>query len=221
MQTVVIADDHALHRKAYRNYIESTGNYVVIAEATDGLQLLFTLQQLTALPNIAFIDLKMPIIDGIAAIDIINYLYPTIKCVGFSQYTQPNIIVDVLMAGAKGFLQKGFEEEIENLYNALQKEEIFVTSNQRNALQFYKECFKCSQVINPAIGTLTKKEILFLKLIANGLSYEDISKLLFISISTLNNHQANIKHKTGFADKQQQTLFAQQSGIAKSLRFNN
>ncbi len=221
MQTVVIADDHALHRKAYRNYIESTGNYVVIAEATDGLQLLFTLQQLTALPNIAFIDLKMPIIDGIAAIDIINYLYPTIKCVGFSQYTQPNIIVDVLMAGVKGFLQKGFEEEIENLYNALQKEEIFVTSNQRNALQFFKECFKCSQVINPAISALTKKEILFLKLIANGLSYEDISKLLFISISTLNNHQANIKHKTGFADKQQQTLFAQQSGIAKSLRFNN
>ena len=219
MQTVVIADDHALVRKAYKMNIEQLGNYAVVAEAENGLVLLQVLQQLSQLPDIAFIDLRMPVIDGVATIDIISFLHPSIKCIGISQYSQPNIVVDTLFAGAKGFLQKGYENELDELFNTLKSEQLYVSKNQCAALLFYKECSQKNLDKEAMINLLNKKEILFLKLIAHGLSYEEIAKLLFVSISTLNSYQTSIKDKTSFADKHRQILFAQQNGIVKSLKI--
>ncbi len=221
MHNIILADDQVLLRRKYKSYFEKIHNCKVIAEAQDGLELLYVLQMLKQLPDYVLIDLKMPKIDGIAVIDILSFLHPSMKCIAFTQFSDPNIIVDALMAGAKGYIQKGFEDEFENLFYELERGEIVVSKKHTAALQFFNECKNHRTNTDSVLNELTRREIIFLKLVSSGLSYEDISKLLFVSISTLNNHQANIKQKIGCSDKQLQTLFAQQNGIAKSLRFSS
>ena len=157
--------------------------------------------------------------DGIAAIDILSNLYPNINLIGISICQQLNIVVDTLNAGAKGFLEKGTESEIQTMIETISAGQFYVSLAYRKALGFFMDCKQRVALTDNSLEKLSKKEKLFLKFIANSISYEEIAKQFHVSTSTLSNYQTSIKAKTGHNDRLQQAFYAQKNGIAKSLRF--
>lgn len=189
---IVIADDHALFRQGLRNLINNHGNFEVVGEAGDGLELLMVLKKKNMVPNLVILDISMPNLRGIEAIREIRNIHPGVKILIVTMHQEKEYFYQALAAGADGyFLKKDAEEElltaIEKICNGL----IYVSPHLSEKLEDAWVQIR-RQLNNPA---LTNREVEVLKLIAEGKANKEIGAALFISVHTVERHRANIMEK--------------------------
>ncbi len=192
---IALADDHVLVRQGFKRIIEGVGDLEVIGEANDGIELLDLLNRIT--PHMVILDIFMPNLRGIEAIHEIKKIHPDVKVLILTMHKDKEYLYLSLSAGAKGYLLK--EDADKELFSAIEK----VRQGKTYISPYFSE-----EVVDDLVQVgrgetkaifeadpLTLREREVLKLIAEGKSSKEIANLLFISVSTVNNHRASIMEK--------------------------
>ncbi len=192
---IALADDHVLVRQGFKRILEGVGDLEVIGEANDGIELLDLLTRVT--PDMVILDIFMPKLRGIEAIHEIRKIHPDVKILILTMHKDKEYLYLSLSAGAKGYLLK--EDADKELFSAIEK----VRQGKTYISPYFSE-----EVVDDLVQVgkgdgkaifegdpLTPREREVLKLIAEGKSSKEIASLLFISVSTVNNHRASIMEK--------------------------
>ena len=214
---ILVVDDSAFMRKALTMMLESDPMIKVIGTACDGEDLLSQLKELE--PDLVLMDLKMPVMNGVAATKQVLQHYPKIKVLVLTTYDDEAWILDALRSGASGYLLK--DTPGSNL-----REAIIETINGKHYLDpdiAGKVIDSVSQPIQRSSEAhhieLSDREQELLELMAQGLSNADIARTLYLSEGTIRNYASNLFGKLGVSDRTQAVISALRYGLVKLNRL--
>ena len=130
----MIADDHEMLRETWKNLLLLNPEFSVIAECTNGGEAIEYAQ--TYNPDIIFMDINMSPVNGVDATREITRLMPDVKIIGISINNQPNFALNMIKAGAKGYLTKNTTfQEIMEAITEVQKGNTFICKEIKNKMQ--------------------------------------------------------------------------------------
>jgi DNA-binding NarL/FixJ family response regulator len=193
---IFIVDDHFIFRNGLKDLLNEVPDVEVIGEAESGEQFLKMLPDIS--PDIIFMDIKMPGINGIETTRKALEMRPELKILALSMFGENEYVEEMLQAGALGYLLKniGKEELIKAIDNISQEKGYFsdeilvmVTRKVFNAKQETKE--------KNILDSFTKRELEVLQLVSQGFSNADIARQLKISPRTVGGHRNNMLSKSG------------------------
>ena len=190
---IVIADDHALLRQGIVSIIETSEDMEVIGEASDGLELLDTLKNIT--PHMVILDISMPKMRGFEATREIKSSYPVINVLILSMHKKKEYLYHAFSAGASGYvLKEDTDTELFTAIETIRRGEVYVSPLLQKELTSDLIALTSGDGILPK-EPLSTREREVLKLIAEGKSSKEIAELLFISARTVEHHRASIMKK--------------------------
>jgi two-component system, NarL family, response regulator DegU len=193
---VYIADDHTLFRKAMVNLLRTFDRVSEVKDAENGKELLALIK--TDKPDVAIVDLQMPIMDGAETCENIISRYPDIKIIILTMHDSEKFILHMMEAGVHAFLLKNTEpEELEKaIYSVAEKDfyhnDLVATvlrKNVREKKSGQRPIFRQTEL------TEREKEILILT--CQELTIREIGQRLSLSENTVRNHRVNIMEKIG------------------------
>ncbi|WP_372932669.1 response regulator [Mariniphaga sediminis] len=187
---VAIADDHKLFIDGIKSILSTEIDVDIVMEAGNGLELIKAIET-GPLPTIIVTDIRMPVMDGIAATKELTKKYPDIPILALTMYDQGADVVEMLEAGAKGYVTK--EADKQELLLALKR---LVAGEKYFSKTIPEDFFKwasCAPEENEIILTRREKEIL--ALIAKGRTTLQIAHELKLSKFTIDTHRKNIHKK--------------------------
>jgi two-component system, NarL family, response regulator NreC len=207
---IVLADDHKIVRQGLRSLLESDKNFEVIAEAENGL----TAVRLTIelLPDVVIMDVTMPDINGIEATKQIKKTCPHVKVISLSMHSDKRFVMEMLDAGASGYLLKDCAlDELANAIKAVISDQVYVSPSLANVvIKDYSE--RLDVVINNP-QSLSQKEQMVLRLIAEGKNTKLIASQMGVSIKTVETHRQHIMEKLGLHSIAELTKYAIRTGL--------
>lgn len=195
---VVIADDHALFRDGLRKLLAVEKDILVVGEAANGDEVGKIVERMR--PDIILLDLKMPKGDVVQNLLEIAARCPATKVMVLTAFSDEESVLNAAKGGAKGYVPKGVPtaillQAIKTVYNGgvwIDKEipswQVFEEIAQAQASDVSPE-------VDESIKALTKREMEILRLVAEGLTNEEIGKKIFISEKTVKTHLTNIFDK--------------------------
>ncbi|OFX85825.1 MAG: DNA-binding response regulator [Bacteroidetes bacterium GWF2_33_16] len=205
---VFLVDDHSLFRNGLKLLLNSSGKAEVVAEASNGQEFLNIIKNFTN--TIVFMDIEMPVKDGIeATVEALNK-YPNLKIIALTMFGEHEYYLKMIEAGVKGFLLKNSEidEVIDSLDTVAKGDSCF---SKELLLSLVKNIHSKSQKYTDSL--LSDREIEILSLISKGFSNQEISEKLFISKRTVDKHRSNIIEKTGSKNTASLVMYAIKNGI--------
>jgi len=208
--TIVVVDDHKIIRDGLRSLLETHHGYEVIGEAGDGREALEIIDQKS--PNVCIMDVTMPGLNGIDATGRLVGDHPRLKVIALSMHSDPQMVSNMLDAGAVGYVPKEAAfEEIASAVEAVMNDEYYLSERLTSVvLKHYKDRRK----IPPAKGSaLTTREREVLQLIAEGRRTAWIATELGISVKTVESHRKNIMRKLDIHSVAQLTKYALRNGL--------
>jgi len=206
---IVLADDHTIVRQGLRNLLEAHSDYRVIAEAEDGKSAIQLTNNL--LPDLVIMDITMPDINGIDAARQISDRHPNIKIIALSMHSDRRFVTEMLDAGASGYLLKDCAlEELTHAIQAVLSDQVYVSPAIANiVIQDLNE--KLEQIDSST--SLSQKEQLVLRLLAEGINTKSTAAQLHVSIKTIETHRQHIMEKLGLHSIAELTKYAIRKGL--------
>lgn len=207
---VVLADDHTVVHKGIRQFLEEEGDIQVVGEATNGQEAIEQVAELR--PDVAVLDIRMPVVTGIEATRRIKAQYPEVKVLVLTAYDDDPYIFALLKAGASGYILKTAESsELMQAIRAVHRGESVLDPavTQKVVTQLTTGRPAGAQEV---VEALTDREIEVLRLVAKGLTNKVIGRELSISDRTVQGHLANIFGKLGVGTRTEAVLLAVQIG---------
>jgi DNA-binding NarL/FixJ family response regulator len=210
---VLIADDQQLVRSGFRMILESEGDMEVVAEAADGREAVAAIRDRK--PDVALMDLRMPVMDGIAATAevVADEQVPT-RVLVVTTFDTDEHVYAALRAGASGFVLK--DAPPEELASAVRLvaagEALLAPSVTRRVIEEFTRISREPGVRIP-LEDLTERELEVLRLVARGLSNAEIAAELTIGETTVKTHVGNILMKLDIRDRAQAVVAAYESGL--------
>lgn len=206
---VLIADDHPVVRSGLRALIETETGMEVVGDAADGKEAIEKAGQL--LPDIVLLDLMMPGVSGLEAIEGIQKYDSDIHILVLTSFDQDDLLFPAIKTGAHGYLLK--DSSPEDLLRAIRQVSRGESSlHPTIARKLIREFSGSSRETNPAVP-LSTREYDVLELLALGLSNQEIANSLTISERTARKHVSNILDKLHVSNRTQAALFAVHRGI--------
>jgi NarL family two-component system response regulator LiaR len=207
--SILITDDHAIVRKGLRTLVESEPGMEVVGEAADGIEAVLKARSL--IPDVILMDMMMPRMDGLAAINEIMGENPEARILVITSFAEDEKVFPAIKAGALGYLLKDStpEQLIQAIYAVYKGEPSLHPSI---ALKVIRELNRPSE-LPPTEEPLTTREVEVLKLVARGLTNQEIAEALVISERTVGNHIGNILNKLHLANRTQAALYALREGL--------
>jgi two-component system, NarL family, response regulator NreC len=185
---VVLADDHVLVRQSLKTLLEKEG-FQVVAEASDGQEAVRHVESLQ--PDIAVLDVSMPILNGIDAARQIVRVSPKVRTILLTQHDEDEYISAALEAGIRAYVLKS--QVASDLIEAIRqvcRGQVYLSPGVSSAVvQAYRS--KSQRPKDP----LTARERQVLQLIAEGKSTKDVASLLGISVKTAESHRTRLMGK--------------------------
>jgi len=207
---VLIVDDHAIVREGQRALIDTEPGMAVVGEAKDGTEAVEMTHALQ--PDVILLDLHMPRKDGIEAIEEIKTQNPAARILVLTSFTEDEKVYAAIKAGAMGYLLKDSSpQEILMAIRQVYQGEMSMRPSIANKLMH--ELQRTSNM-TPTEDPLTAREVEILKLVAQGLSNQEIAEKLVISERTVRTHVTNILSKLHLANRTQAALYALREGLA-------
>lgn len=184
---IILADDHVMFRQGIRNFIEKLEHVQISGEVDNGLELLELLQ--TSVPDLIILDIAMPKMRGLEALREVKKRYPQVKVVILTMHGNKEFVRQAVSEGVDGFILK--EEPSSELIDAIKAVRVcsqYFSARLSEALLSFARGEE-----EPEVLTDREKEIL--RYLARGLSTQEISATLFISVHTVRRHRYNIMQK--------------------------
>ena len=221
MIRVFLVDDQALIRRGLRALLKPEPELLVVGEAEHGQLALAELNSLSAddLPDVVLMDIRMPVMDGVAATGAIVGAFPTIRVLILTTFDDTEYVTKALQAGASGYLLK--DTPAEELVQAIQWVNKGYTQLSPGLAQKLVQDARVSSGVEPEkssdppairsglnpIAALTPREQEVLQLIATGSSNREIAHTLYISEKTVKNHITNLLMGLGLRDRTQAAIY--------------
>ncbi|RIK30890.1 MAG: DNA-binding response regulator [Chloroflexi bacterium] len=208
---VLIADDHAVVRKGLRTLLMSEPDIELIDEAADGIEAV--LKTRAYKPDVILLDMLMPRLDGLGAIQQIKQENPGARIVILTSFAEDDRVFPAIKAGALGYLLKDSSPEqlvlaIRDVYNGKSSLDPSI------ALKLIRELNRPSAQESGA-EPLSERELEVLRCVAQGRTNGEIANELCISERTVGNHIGSILGKLHLANRTQAALYALRTGLAK------
>jgi DNA-binding NarL/FixJ family response regulator len=218
---IVIADDHPIVRDGLRKLLTLEDDFEVVGEASDGREVLERLQELD--PDVLLLDLKMPHLDGLAALSVLQQQNNRTKVIVLTASDDKNEFVQAMKLGCSGIVLKQTAPEL--IVKSIRKVnggEIWLDSHTTAAVM--RQFASPGEPGGPANGStktrerspLSQREREIVQLVAQGFKNKEMAEKMFISEQTVKNHLHNIFDKLGVSDRLELALYA----IHKGLHIN-
>ena len=207
---ILIADDHALVRKGLITLMASEPGIEVVGEAVDGIEVV--LKARTLKPDVILLDMIMPRQNGLEAIHQIRSENPQARILVITSFAENQMVFPAIKAGALGYLLKDSSPQqlLQAIYDIYNGESYL---HPTIALKVIRELNRSSD-LPLTEDPLTARESDILRLVAQGLTNQEIAEKLVISERTVGNHMGNILGKLHLANRTQAALYALREGIA-------
>jgi DNA-binding NarL/FixJ family response regulator len=211
---LLMADDHEIFRDGLKLMLTKYPDIVLVGEAENGRELLELTQKLQ--PDVIITDIKMPIMDGIEATKQISELFPDIGIIGLSMFDEDDLIVDMLEAGAKGYLIKNAgKEQITEAIRTVYNHDPYYCKTTSHKLTSMIARSRFNPYKKAAKVEFSEREIEIIDLICNELTNKEISDKLFISIRTVEGHRLKILEKMNVKNTVGLVVYAIKMGLVK------
>ncbi len=209
---VVLVDDQALVRTGFRMVLEFSGGITVVGEAGDGAEALRLLRTVEA--DVVVMDVRMPVLDGVAATREICAAGPTPRVLVLTTFDTEADAFAALQAGASGFLLKNVppEELVAAIHVIATGDAVVAPRITRRLLDRFAG--RLAPLASPVLG-LTEREHEVLLHVAQGLSNGEIATRLVVTEATVKTHVGRILAKLGLRDRVQAVVLAYESGLVK------
>lgn len=207
---VLLADDHRMVREALRSVLEREQDIEVVAEAGDGPAVLELVGQ--ASPDIVVMDIGMPGLNGVDATRRLIAEHPGVKVVALSAYSDKRFVLEMLNAGALGYVIKASAgEELTRAIRAVMQNQTYLCPEVAGTVI---DTVRCPQpgATRPA-GQLGRREREVLRLLAEGNSSPQIATRLHIATGTVDAHRRNIMQKLDLHSVAELTKYAIREGL--------
>ncbi|MBW4646201.1 MAG: response regulator transcription factor [Goleter apudmare HA4340-LM2] len=209
MIKVLLVDDQGLIRQGLRALLELEPDLEIVGEAENGEVAINLVAQLQ--PDVVLMDIRMPIMDGVAATQEIHKQFTGIKVLVLTTFDDQEYVTAALQNGAMGYLLKDTpSEELAVAIRAVYKgyTQLGPGIVKKLLTQFSHVEVTHSPQVPAILSELTPREKEVLRLIATGASNREISQKLYISEGTVKNHVTNILNRLNLRDRTQAAIFA-------------
>jgi DNA-binding NarL/FixJ family response regulator len=209
--TIMMAEDHHSARQAYVAILGDEDNFNVIGEAANGFELLKLVEKRE--PDIAIVDVEMPVMDGFKTITALKERFPNVKPIVLTMHDESYFVAQLILCGARAYLPKSCRiEDLVLTINKVHTEGFYFNETLSRiivATSFKDRKFQQSlRHIN-----LTEREVEVLKLVCNERSTKQIADELKISTETVDTHRRNIYRRTNANSLVGLIKFAIKNGI--------
>ncbi|MEV0705122.1 response regulator transcription factor [Saccharopolyspora sp. NPDC050389] len=216
--TVVLVDDQALVRTGLRALCERDGDIIVVAEAENGALAVSSVKEHQ--PDVVLMDIRMPVLDGLAATERIVAdpdINADVRVLVLTTYEADEYVFGAIRAGASGFVTKDIRPEAlrDAVRTVAEGQSLLSPNATRSLIQEF--------VANPPhhgddqpLRVLTEREREVLVLVGRGLSNAEIAKLLFLSPATVKTHVNRSMTKLDARDRAQLVVLAYETGLVRA-----
>jgi DNA-binding NarL/FixJ family response regulator len=206
---IAIVDDDPLVRMGLRAILASVDGWEVVAEARDGHEALAAVG--AASPDVVLMDIRMPEMDGLEATRRIVEADPYAKVLVLTTFEVDEYVFEAMRAGAAGFVLKRVppKELIDAVGIVAAGESLLFPSSTRAVIERF------AQRRGSELPELTEREQEVLRLLARGLSNQEIGAHLYVSVETVKSHVASLLMKLGVRDRTQAVIAAYESGFVE------
>ena len=211
---VLIVDDHKIMREGLRSLLEKKPDIEVVAEAENAREALKLVQEMV--PNIVIIDVVMPSLNGIEATRRILARTPNVKIIALSMYSDKRFVMEMLRAGASGYLLKDCAfEELDEAIRTVMQERTYITPRIVDII--VKDYFsKEEKPSSSALTALTSRQYEVLQLLAEGKTTREIAQQMSLSVKTIESHRQQIINKLNIRSIAGLTKYAIREGLIAS-----
>ena len=210
---ILLVDDQALFRESLALLLDAQPDLQVVGEAANGEA---ALAQVAALqPQVVLMDLRMPILDGVAATRRLRAEHPDVQVIALTTFDDDADVFAALRAGAIGYLLKDVAGA--TLFDAVRAaargESFLPPSIATKVVAGITRMAEAPQAPPPLAHPLSERELEIVQLLARGATNREIAAALVVAEGTVKNHLTNILGKLGARDRAQAALIARDLGI--------
>ena len=206
---IFIVDDQALIRDGLRSLLSALPDILVVGDAINGSEALIQLQTMIenniVLPEIILLDIRMPVMDGIAATVQIRSRFPELRVLILTTFDDDVDVAQAMRSGANGYLLK--DTPSKDLAIAIRSIHQGYTYLGPGLIE---KVLTPAPQITPHFPELTPREQEILQVLGTGANNREIAETLFISERTVKNHVTNILSRLGLRDRTQAAIYVQQ-----------
>ncbi len=205
---ILVADDHPMLREGLVTVLSTQPDFEVVGEAADGSEVVRLAERLN--PDVILLDLEMPKMDGVAALEGLRDTGSEARTIVFTAYDTDERILGALRAGARGYLLKGASRT--EIFNAIRTVNSGGSLLQPVVTSRLLDHMSREQA-SPEPEPLTPRELEVLGLLALGLTNREIAGRLFITERTVKFHVSSLMHKLGAENRTETVTIAAQRGL--------
>lgn len=211
MTRVLLADDHRILRQGLRSLFEKEDDLEVVGEAENGRQAVRMARELR--PDVVVMDVAMPDLNGIEATRQVLAELPAVKVLALSMHSDRRYVIEVLKAGASGYLLKdGAFEELASAIRTVAANRSYL-SPEITGVVIDDVVHRVPSAPRSASLCLSNREREVLQLLAEGRSTREIAECLHVSVKTVDTHRQHIMQKLGLYSVAELTKYAIREGI--------
>lgn len=217
MPKVVLVDDHALLRNALAKIIHHFDGYSVLFEANNGRHFIQMLDP-DNLPDIAILDVTMPVMNGYETSQWINANHPNMKVIALSMLNDERVVIRMLRSGAKGYLLKDTEvDELKKAMEEVMNKGLYINEIlYKNIVHSINTSPEETEELEQRVAMeLTDREKEFLRWLCTDKSYKEIASEMYLSPRTVDGYRDSLFEKLNVASRVGLVLFAVRNEIAQ------
>lgn len=211
---ILLADDHTVVRQGLRKVLEARPEWQVVAEAGDGREAVRMAEESN--PDIAIIDVAMPLLNGIEAVRQIARKVPATRMLVLSMHADEAYVTQMLRAGASGYLLKDSADvDLLQAVDAVSAGKSFFSPAIARVIADDYVRHLADRGVTDRFELLSQREREIFQLIAEGRTNKEIAALLFLSPSTVDTHRSRIMEKLDVHSAAEIVLYAVRKGVIR------